>query len=98
MSSDIEDFRGLLNRIKEGDDTAAWELVEHYGEDIRNAVRRSLNRRLRPKFDSLDFVQLVWSSFFRRIPIRDNLPLPRNWYPIWSLWQGTKWEWRRVGV
>jgi len=24
-----------------------------------------LNRRLRSKFDSLDFVQLVWSSFFR---------------------------------
>jgi RNA polymerase sigma factor (sigma-70 family) len=66
MSSDIEDFRGLLGRIKEGDDSAAWELVEHYGEDIRNAVRRTLNRRLRPKFDSLDFVQLVWSSFFRK--------------------------------
>ena len=66
MISDLEDFRGLLNRVKEGDDSAAWELVERYGEDIRNAVRRSLNQRLRPKFDSLDFVQLVWSSFFRK--------------------------------
>lgn len=66
MFDDLNDFRGLLNKVKEGDDSAAWELVERYGEDIRNAVRRSLNRRLRPKFDSLDFVQLVWSSFFRR--------------------------------
>jgi RNA polymerase sigma factor (sigma-70 family) len=66
MISDLEDFRGLLNSVKEGDDSAAWELVERYGEDIRNAVRRSLNRKLRPKFDSLDFVQLVWSSFFRK--------------------------------
>jgi RNA polymerase sigma factor (sigma-70 family) len=65
MIEEIDDFRGLLNRIKGGDDTAAWELVGRYGEDIRNAVRRSLNRKLRPKFDSLDFVQLVWSSFFR---------------------------------
>jgi RNA polymerase sigma-70 factor (ECF subfamily) len=28
-------------------------------------VRRVLHRQLRPKFDSLDFVQLVWQSFFR---------------------------------
>ncbi len=66
MISDMEDFRRVLDQVKEGDDGAAWELVERYGEDIRNAVRRSLNRRLRPKFDSLDFVQLVWSSFFRK--------------------------------
>jgi RNA polymerase sigma-70 factor (ECF subfamily) len=78
MISDIEDFRGLLNRIKEGDDTAAWELVEHYGEDIRNAVRRSLNRRLRPKFDSLDFVQLVWSSFFRKNPHTGQFASPEE--------------------
>lgn len=54
-----------MDRVKGGDADAAWELVEHYGEDIRHAVRRSLNHKLRPKFDSLDFVQLVWSSFFR---------------------------------
>jgi RNA polymerase sigma factor (sigma-70 family) len=66
MIGDITYFRELLNRTKDGDDAAAWELVERYGEDIRTAVRRSLNRRLRPKFDSLDFVQLVWSSFFRQ--------------------------------
>jgi RNA polymerase sigma-70 factor (ECF subfamily) len=65
MANEFNDFRGLMNRIKGGDDSAAWEVVERYGEDIRRAVRRSLNRKLRPKFDSLDFVQLVWSSFFR---------------------------------
>jgi RNA polymerase sigma factor (sigma-70 family) len=69
MNKGFDDFRGLMNRIKEGDDSAAWELVQHHGEDIRNAVRRSLHHRLRSKFDSLDFVQLVWSSFFRM-----NLP------------------------
>jgi RNA polymerase sigma factor (sigma-70 family) len=65
MTGELEDFRGLMNRVKGGDADAAWELVERYGEDIRRAVRRSLNQKLRPKFDSLDFVQLVWSSFFR---------------------------------
>jgi RNA polymerase sigma-70 factor (ECF subfamily) len=58
-------FRDLMQRIREGSDDAAWELVERYGDDLRRAVRRLLNVRLRSKFDSLDFVQVVWSSFFR---------------------------------
>jgi RNA polymerase sigma factor (sigma-70 family) len=51
--------------VGEGSEDAAWELVNRYGEEIRRAVRRVLNVKLRPKFDSLDFVQLVWKSFFR---------------------------------
>jgi RNA polymerase sigma-70 factor (ECF subfamily) len=60
-----DSFRDLMRRVREGSDEAAWELVDSYGEMIRRAVRRALNQRLRSKFDSLDFVQLVWSSFFR---------------------------------
>lgn len=60
-----ESFQDLMRRVGEGSDEAAWELVELYGERVRRAVRRALNQRLRSKFDSLDFVQLVWSSFFR---------------------------------
>jgi RNA polymerase sigma factor (sigma-70 family) len=78
MISDLDEFRGLLDRIKEGDDSAAWELVERYGANIRNAVRRSLNQRLRPKFDSLDFVQLVWSSFFRQNSHADRFGNPEE--------------------
>jgi RNA polymerase sigma factor (sigma-70 family) len=78
MNGDLQDFRGLLRRIKDGEDSAAWDLVERYGEDIRNAVRRSLNRRLRPKFDSLDFVQLVWSSFFRQGSCHDRFHSPEE--------------------
>lgn len=58
-------FRDLMRRVREGSEEAAWTLVEQYGEMIRRAVRRALNQRLRSKFDSSDFVQLVWSSFFR---------------------------------
>jgi RNA polymerase sigma factor (sigma-70 family) len=60
-----DDFHELMRRIGEGSEDAAWEVVERYGETIRRAVRRALNQRLRSKFDSLDFVQIVWSSFFR---------------------------------
>ncbi len=70
MPADLDDFRTLLQDVCEGSEDAAWQLVERYGEEIRRAVRRALDRRLRSKFDSLDFVQLVWSSFFR---VRDQV-------------------------
>ena len=59
------DFCVLIERIKQGSEDAAWELVEQYGDEIRRAVRRVLHPRLRSKFDSLDFVQMVWNSFFK---------------------------------
>ncbi len=65
MPDELDDFQILLQRVCDGSEEAAWELVAKYGDHIRRAVRRSLDARLRSKFDSLDFVQLVWSSFFR---------------------------------
>jgi RNA polymerase sigma factor (sigma-70 family) len=65
MADNGASFCELMRRVHEGSDDAAWELVEHYGDAIRRAVRRTLNQRLRSKFDSLDFVQLVWNSLFR---------------------------------
>jgi RNA polymerase sigma factor (sigma-70 family) len=65
-----DNFRDLMGRVREGSEDAAWELVNQYGESIRRAVRRALNERMRSKFDSLDFVQIVWNSLFR---VRDKL-------------------------
>jgi RNA polymerase sigma factor (sigma-70 family) len=59
-----------MDQVRGGSEEAAWELVQEYGEAIRRAVRRALNHKFRSKFDSLDFVQIVWKSFFRE---RDNL-------------------------
>jgi RNA polymerase sigma-70 factor (ECF subfamily) len=69
MAEPDDNFRNLMDRVREGSEDAAWELVNQYGESIRRAVRRVLNERLRSKFDSLDFVQLVWNSFFH---VRDK--------------------------
>lgn len=65
-----DNFHSLIARVREGSEDAAWELVNQYGEAIRRAVRRVLNERMRSKFDSLDFVQIVWNSLFR---VRDKL-------------------------
>jgi RNA polymerase sigma factor (sigma-70 family) len=62
----------LLCRIKEGDEDAARELLTRYEPKVRLVVRRQLPRLLRSRFDSLDFLQSVWGSFFRRIQTGPN--------------------------
>jgi RNA polymerase sigma factor (sigma-70 family) len=57
----------LLHRVRQGQEGAAEELVSRYGPQVLRVVRRSLNRKLRSKFDSLDFVQAVWASFFAQV-------------------------------
>lgn len=63
-------FRVLLDRVYEGHPGAAEKLHQEYGAHIIRVVRRRLPRQLRAKFDSLDFVQDVWASFYRS-PGRD---------------------------
>jgi RNA polymerase sigma factor (sigma-70 family) len=65
MIATEDDFGQLIAQIREGSESAAWRLIELYGPHIRRVVRRNLDPRLRPKFDSVDFVQAVWASFFR---------------------------------
>jgi RNA polymerase sigma-70 factor (ECF subfamily) len=60
----ITDF---LKRIQAGDEGAARELLQRYESEVRLVVRRQLPRLLRSRFDSLDFLQSVWGSFFRRM-------------------------------
>lgn len=56
-----------IARIRAGDEDAASELLRHYEPKVRLVVRRQLPRLLRSKFDSLDFLQSVWGSFFHRV-------------------------------
>jgi len=62
--SELSDF---LKRIQAGDDGAALELLSRFEAEVRLVVRRQLPRLLRSRFDSLDFLQSVWGSFFRRM-------------------------------
>ena len=77
MTDMDDEFRSLIRRVRGGSEEAAWELVREYGEAIRRAVRRALHVSLRPKFDSLDFVQIVWKSFFRARTI-DRFESPQD--------------------
>jgi RNA polymerase sigma factor (sigma-70 family) len=70
MPDKPESLRALIQRIKGGDADAGRELVERYGPHLLTVVRRRLDPRLRSKYDSEDFVQAVWASFFAYQPER----------------------------
>jgi RNA polymerase sigma-70 factor (ECF subfamily) len=50
----------LLDRLQNGDEAVAAQIVSDYEPYLRLVVRRCLPDRLRAKFDSLDVVQSVW--------------------------------------
>lgn len=62
-----DDITTFLARVRAGDEEAARELLTRYEAEVRLVVRRQLPRLLRSRFDSLDFLQSVWGSFFRRV-------------------------------
>lgn len=64
MSNENSEFRKAIERVCAGSDEATWELIDTYGPHIQRVIRRRLNQKMRSKFDSQDFVQMVWASFF----------------------------------
>ena len=59
-----ENLGALIDKAKAGDQDAIRSL-QRFENDIRMMVRVRLPRPLRSQFDSMDFVQDVWQSFFR---------------------------------
>src|SRR5262245_43637466 len=57
-------FRRLLVEVERGSEEAARELYETYVKHVLRSVRHRMWRKLRSRFDSHDFVQQVWASFF----------------------------------
>jgi RNA polymerase sigma-70 factor (ECF subfamily) len=49
--------RQLVTLAKKGDQSAVDQLCRVYGEKIRRIIRLRINRKLRPKIDSVDVVQ-----------------------------------------
>jgi RNA polymerase sigma factor (sigma-70 family) len=62
MSDEPNSFSALLDRVAQGDEGAAQELVEHYREPLIRVIRRRLRSypKLRRLFDSIDFLQDTW--------------------------------------
>ena len=58
------DISDLIARARAGDETAIREFLTRFEQEVRMMVRGHLPRKLRTQFDSMDFVQAVWQSFF----------------------------------
>ena len=68
MPTEDQEFKQLLQEIQEGSEDAARTFLDKYGAYLLRVIRKRLARRLRSKFDSSDFLQDVWASFFRCPP------------------------------
>jgi RNA polymerase sigma factor (sigma-70 family) len=58
-------LRRTFQGVVAGSEPAMERLVNYYESHIRRVVRRRMPRQMRTKFDSTDFVQMVWASTFR---------------------------------
>lgn len=64
MTKNETDFAALITRVQAGSEAAVHELIDAYQQPIYNVIRRRLMRRLRSRYDSTDFIQAVFKSFF----------------------------------
>lgn len=67
----------LLQAIQSGSEEAAQEFVRKYGDILRRIIRRRMEPRLRSTFDSCDFLQDVFTSFFTKPPAPEAFPSPK---------------------
>ncbi|MCA9062737.1 MAG: sigma-70 family RNA polymerase sigma factor [Planctomycetaceae bacterium] len=62
----------LFHELRTGNETAVRQLLEKAGPAIIRVVRRRMNPRIRERFDSEDFTQAVWATFFGDLPAHDR--------------------------
>jgi DNA-directed RNA polymerase specialized sigma24 family protein len=80
MSDQLEQqrFRTLMRQAEEGSEEAAKELYDTYQRYVRLRVRSRLWHGMRSKFDSQDFAQQVWGSFFSNPDGLPDLQTPQD--------------------
>ena len=67
MSTDAfntTEFDRLMEGVRAGSPEAARILHEQYESHVLRCVRRRMPEKIRSKFDSIDFTQAVWATFF----------------------------------
>ena len=74
MTRQDTELQALLQGLRDGSPEAARAFDERYGEFLLRVIRRRLEQCLRSRFDSIDFRQDVYASFFRELPAADAFP------------------------
>lgn len=63
-------FDGVVQRMCDGDESAVSEFIDIFGPQVELVIRKRLSPSLRSRYDTVDFAQMVWASFYRD---RDSL-------------------------
>jgi RNA polymerase sigma factor (sigma-70 family) len=63
-----DDFVSLIARARAGDQAAIRLFLSRFGREVQMMVRARLPQQLRDQYDSSDFAQAVWLSFFSDLP------------------------------
>jgi RNA polymerase sigma factor (sigma-70 family) len=61
-------FDSLIVMLRSGSELAAQQLLERFEPHVVRVIRKRMNAQLRGRFDSQDFTQAVWASFFGNLP------------------------------
>jgi RNA polymerase sigma factor (sigma-70 family) len=67
-----DEIQDLIARARAGDEEAIGSFLREFEGELRIMVRGRLPKSLRCRFDSTDFVQAVWQSFFVDLRTRPN--------------------------
>lgn len=78
VNDDETAFLRLMDGLQSGSEEAAQELLRLYGDHIYRVVRQRLHQRMRTRFDSSDFVQIVWQSFFANLEVLSKFRCPEQ--------------------
>jgi RNA polymerase sigma factor (sigma-70 family) len=85
-----DDFNDLMTRAKSGDPAAIRVFLSRFEWEVRMMVRARLPRKLRIRFDSMDFTQAVWQSFFS--DLRTKAPDFENIQHLRAFLKGMVWN------
>jgi RNA polymerase sigma-70 factor (ECF subfamily) len=89
MSND-DDFIDLMSRAKSGDPAAVRVFLSRFEWEVQMMVRARLPKKLRVRFDSTDFAQAVWQSFFS--DLRNKSPDFENVQHLRAFLKGMVWN------
>jgi RNA polymerase sigma-70 factor (ECF subfamily) len=64
MPDKPQNFHQMLEQVREGGEGAVRQLLERFGPCIQDVIRQKLDVGMRSIFDSIDFLQDVWASYF----------------------------------
>src|SRR5262249_1854294 len=78
-----DSFTDLMNRLRAGEDAAAFAVFERFAQQLHALARRHLDTTLNRKVDADDLAQSAYKGFFLRYGA-GTLQV-RDWNNLWGL-------------